>query len=235
MNGFASHLPAHPRLYIAVAIGLAVAFLAPEALVASPPANGAAAPFAAGTHEAVTRGLMGWIGGVWTYLVMISLMMWRADKGHLQRVAASQAEGAIALLVLVTLGSIASFGAVVIELASAKAPGVSPALSHLVLVLLTVAGSWLLVPTLFGLSYASLYYAGSPGQGLAFPNTEQAFEPDYADFLYFSFTIAVASQTADVSISTREMRRLALMQSVLAFVFNTTVLAFSINIAAGLF
>ena len=235
MKGLARHLPAHPRLYVAAALGLCIAILAPDALVASPSTGGLSAPFAGNAHAAITRGLMGWIGGVWSYLVMISLMMWRADKGHLQRVAAAQAEGAIAVLVLVTLGAIASFGAVVLELASAKAPGVRPALSHLALVLLTVAGSWLLVPTLFGLSYASLYYAGSPGCGLTFPNTEQAFEPDYADFLYFSFTIAVASQTADVSISTREMRRLALMQSVLAFVFNTTVLAFSINIAAGLF
>ncbi|MEO7008621.1 MAG: DUF1345 domain-containing protein, partial [Caldimonas sp.] len=58
---------------------------------------------------------------------------------------------------------------------------------------------------------------------------------DYADFLYFSFTIAVAAQTADVSVSTRRMRRLTLTQSILAFVFNTTILAFSINIAASLF
>jgi uncharacterized membrane protein len=235
MRGWASHLHAHPRLYIAAAIGIAAAILVPDALTANPPVSGPTAPFAAAAHPGITRSLIGWIAGVWAYLVLISLMMWRADKGHLQRVAASQAEGAAAVLTLVTLGAIASFGAVVLELASAKAPGVRPALSHLVLVLLTVAGSWLLVPTLFGLNYASLYYAGSPDKGLAFPNSEKAFEPDYADFLYFSFTIAVASQTADVSITTRPMRRLALFQSVLAFVFNATVLAFSINIAAGLF
>ena len=61
------------------------------------------------------------------------------------------------------------------------------------------------------------------------------FEPDYSDFLYFSFTIAVASQTSDVTVTTRAMRRLVLLQAVLSFIFNTTILAFSINIAASLF
>jgi uncharacterized membrane protein len=232
MKRIASHLKAHPRLVAAIAIGIAAALLTPDALLATRSTGDAAMSIAAG---AVTRCLVGWIVGVWSYLLLISLMMWRADKGHLQRVAAAQAEGAVAVLTLVTAGAIASFGAVVLELAASKAPGVRPALSHLLLVLLTVAGSWLLVPTLFGLNYASLYYGRAPCCGLLFPSTEKAFKPDYVDFLYFSFTIAVASQTADVSITTREMRRLTLLQSVLAFVFNTTVLAFSINIAAGLF
>lgn len=217
MKAIAHRLRAHPRLLIAAAVGVAAAFVTPD--VAS----------------VVTRGLLGWNAAVWTYLITISLMMWRADKGHLQRVAAIQAEGAIAVLTLVTAGAIVSFGAVVQELAAAKETGVTPQLTHLLLVAATVAGSWLLVPTLFGLSYASLYFGKQPGKGLLFPSAEKAFEPDYVDFLYFSFTIAVASQTSDVSISTRDMRRLALLQSILSFVFNTTVLAFSINIAASLF
>ncbi|MDQ6679434.1 MAG: DUF1345 domain-containing protein [Pseudomonadota bacterium] len=217
MKAIAHPLRAHPRLLIAAAVGVATAFIPPD------------------VATVVTRGLLGWNAAVWTYLVTISLMMWRADKGHLQRVAAIQAEGAIAVLTLVTASAIVSFGAVVLELAAAKETGGTPQFSHLLLVAATVVGSWLLVPTLFGLSYASLYFGKQPGKGLLFPSTEKAFQPDYADFLYFSFTIAVASQTSDVSISTREMRRLALLQSILSFVFNTTVLAFSINIAASLF
>ena len=68
---------------------------------------------------------------------------------------------------------------------------------------------------------------------LRFP--DEQLEPDYWDFLYFSFTIAVASQTADVSIRSRAMRRAVLGQSLLSFFFNTSILALSINIAAGLF
>jgi uncharacterized membrane protein len=66
--------------------------------------------------------------------------------------------------------------------------------------------------------------AGEPG----------GFAPDYWDFLYFSFTIAVAVQTSDVSVTSRTMRKLVLGQSVLSFFFNLLILGLSINIAAGL-
>ena len=66
-----------------------------------------------------------------------------------------------------------------------------------------------------------------PDNGLSFPGAGKDFEPDHTDFLYFSFTIAVTAQTSDVGVTTREMRRLVLFQSVLSFVFNTTILAFS--------
>lgn len=217
MKGFGTHIATHPRLVAAAAVGVAAAWWVP------------------GSHSPVTRALIGWNIGVWLYLASIGVMMWRADRGHLQRVAQRQAEGAVAVLTVVITAAVVSIGAIVLELASAKGGGGGLALPRLLLVLFTVAGSWTLVPTLFGLNYASLYYAGKSAKGLRFPAEEEDFEPDYADFLYYSFTIAVAAQTADVAISTREMRRLTLLQSILAFVFNTTVLAFSINIAASLF
>ena len=58
--------------------------------------------------------------------------------------------------------------------------------------------------------------------------------PEYADFLYFSFIIGVACQTADVDISARQMRRIALLHGLIAFLFNTVILAATINVAAGL-
>ena len=67
------------------------------------------------------------------------------------------------------------------------------------------------------------------------PLPEGLLDPDYWDFLYFSFTLNVAVQTADVSIATREMRKAVLGHSLLGFLFNTAVLGFTINIAAGLF
>ncbi len=124
---------------------------------------------------------------------------------------------------------------IVVELSAAKVPGAPHALSHIVFALATVAGSWLLVPTMFALTYASLYFRTAHGSGLQFPDVDVNFKPDYLDFLYFSFTIAVASQTADVSVSTQSMRRLVLVQSILSFGFNTAILAFTINIAASMF
>jgi uncharacterized membrane protein len=217
MKGIASHFAAHPRLLVAALIGIAAAPLAPN------------------VDSVVTRGLIGWNVGVWLYLLSIGLMMWRADRGHLQRAAVRQSEGAVAVLAIFIAGAVVSIGAIVFELSTAKQTGAPPGLAHLLLVAGTIAGSWLLLPTLFSLNYASLYYGRKPCKGLHFPGDDKSFEPDYADFIYYAFTIAVALQTADVSITSRAMRRLTLTQSLLAFLFNTAVLAFSINIAASLF
>ena len=77
--------------------------------------------------------------------------------------------------------------------------------------------------------------APSPTAASSFPKSPKGFEPDHTDFLYFSFTIAVTAQTSDVGVTTRAMRRLVLAQSLLSFLFNTTILAFSINAAASFF
>jgi uncharacterized membrane protein len=162
--------------------------------------------------------------------------MMRADHEKLRRNSMEQSEGAAVVLALVIVAAVASIVAIIVELSGAKQADGHHAWSHVLFALVTVAGAWLLLPTLFAMNYASLYYvSGEHGSGLQFPSKDVTFKPDYADFLYFSFTIAVASQTADVSISTRTMRRLVLLQAVLSFVFNTTILAFTINIAASLF
>ncbi len=217
MSRVVRHIRTRPRLFICAAIGIVVALLAP------------------GIDHSVTRSLLGWNVGVWLFLLLIVIMMLRADHDHLRRSAIEQAEGAAVVLTLAILAAVVSIVAIVIELAAAKSPGAHNALPHVLFALATVTGSWLLLPTLFALNYASLYYRTAHGGGLMFPEPDQTFKPDYADFLYFAFTIAVASQTADVSITNRPMRRLVLLQSVLSFAFNTTILAFTINIAASLF
>ena len=182
-----------------------------------------------------SRSLLGWNAGVWLYLAWTSWTMLRASPAHLKRVAQAQAEGAGIVLLVVALAALASFGAVIEQIAAARAAGPGHAVGPVLFTLATVIGSWLLVPTLFSLNYASQYHVRDhDGGGIRFPDESEHFEPDYSDFLYFSFTIAVANQTADVAITNRSVRRLVLMQSVLSFVFNTTVLAFMINMAASL-
>ncbi len=139
------------------------------------------------------------------------------------------------MLAVVVLTTLVSLAGIVIELSAAKVPGAPHALPHVMFALATVAGSWLIVPTLFALTYASEYYRFPDVRSLQWPDGDGDFKPQYSDFLYFSFTIAVASQTADVSISTSRMRRLVLTQSIFSFVFNTAVLAFTVNIAASMF
>lgn len=91
----------------------------------------------------------------------------------------------------------------------------------------------LLIPTAFTMHYAHNYYVNMRQQRvLQFP--DQPDEPLYSDFLYFSFTIAVASQTADIAVAGYQIRQVVLIQSILSFLFNTSLIGLTINIASGL-
>lgn len=183
----------------------------------------------------LSRALIGWNVLAWSYLVWVGIVLMRVDSGHIKRVALAQAESAATVTTFVVFAAVMSMVAVVFELVAAKAAGPHHMLVHGVFAFVTVLGCWLLLPMLFGLTYAASYYGRDPDGGLGFPGARDGFEPDHTDFLYFSFTVAVTAQTSDVAVTTREMRRLVLFQSVVSFVFNTTILAFSINAAAGFF
>jgi len=216
MASLRTHLHARPRMLLAALIGVLAGVFAPE--LSGP----------------VTRALLGWNIGVWLYLLLIVQTMIRADHGHLRKAALAHAEGAATVSAVVIAAALASLAAIVLELASAKAAGAPHAWPQVALTLVTVVGSWLLLPMLFTLNYASLYYRDDRHEGLHFPGSTETFRPNYVDFVYFSFTIAVALQTADVAITSQPMRLLALVHSMLSFIFNTAILAFAINIAAGL-
>ena len=213
----ASHLLAHIRLLLCALAGVLAAVLWPN------------------VETELARVLLGWNVLVWCYLAWVAVIVGRAEQGHVKRLALAQAESAAIVLAIVIVASIISLVAVILEIKAAKSAGSREIVSHIVFAFATVIGSWLLLPTLFGLSYASMYYRREPDLGLVFPGATEGFEPDHIDFLYFSFTIAVTAQTSDVAVTTREMRRLVIIQSVLSFAFNTTILAFAINTAAGLF
>lgn len=98
--------------------------------------------------------------------------------------------------------------------------------------------SWFLVHTTFTMRYAHLYYGDKQkeksekdGSGLEFPGND---EPDFIDFAYFSFVLGMTFQVSDVEISNREIRRLSLLHSLIAFIFNTVIVALTINALAGL-
>ena len=199
------HMLAHRRLLICTAAGIAAGFV----------------PWP-GFETFWQRSLIGWNVLMWLYLAWVVIGVSRASKGHLRRLALAQAESASIVLAIVIVAAVVSMVAVVSEIKD-----------HTVFAFVTVAGSWLLLPTLFGLTYAATYYRREPDGGLEFPGAPPKYEPDHTDILYFAFTIAATAQTSDVSVTTREMRRLVLIQSVLSFVFNTTILAFSINAAVN--
>lgn len=187
----------------------------------------------AGDLEWQTRLLLGWSTGVWTYLVLVLRMMVTTAPQDVEDQARAIADGMPTVLALAMIGALASLAAIALELRLVKDAGLGAAWPHLLLVIATVTGSWLLLPVEFGLAYASLFHGGPQApHGLEFPGDDE--QPDYLDFLYFSITLAATSQTSDVGVSGRPIRRLVLVQTVLAFVFNTVVLALTINILAGL-
>ena len=109
---------------------------------------------------------------------------------------------------------------------------------HLLLTLSTVISTWALLNTIYSLRYAHAYYGDSnePGVhqhagGLLFPGDRP---PNYFDFAYFSFVVGMTCQVSDVQITSRRMRRITLIHSILSFGFNTLILALLINTVSGL-
>ncbi len=101
-----------------------------------------------------------------------------------------------------------------------------------VLAAITLIDSWLLVPTMFTMHYADMFYsAPSENRPLHFPRTEM---PAFWDFAYFSFTIAAACQTADVTTNEVSIRRVVILHEIVSFAFNVAIVGFGINIMAGL-
>ncbi|MBK4733304.1 DUF1345 domain-containing protein [Noviherbaspirillum pedocola] len=203
-----------PRLSFALATGIVVTCLLPAHL------------------GGVARGLVGWNVVVWTYLLLVGWLMGRSDHHRVRAVALQEDQTALAVLALMSLAAVASVVAIVFELASAGKLSFSQRLFHYLLTGCTVLGSWGMVATIFTFHYAVLFYK-SPceARALGFPDHEP--EPNYWDFLYFSFTIAVAAQTSDISVLSRPARKAVLAQSVLAFFFNAAILGLSVNIAAS--
>ncbi|RYF98648.1 MAG: DUF1345 domain-containing protein [Caulobacteraceae bacterium] len=164
-------------------------------------------------------------------------MMWRADVGQIRATAATQDQGQGVILALVITAAAASIWVIAAELSAAKADeGLIRAL-RVALVFATVAASWFTVQLIFALHYAHEYYApgdDSPNdaQGLLFPGGEA---PDYWDFVHFSVVIGVASQTADIAFTSKPLRRIGTVHGLVAFTFNTVVLALTINLLASLF
>ncbi|PZO36150.1 MAG: DUF1345 domain-containing protein [Pseudanabaena frigida] len=184
-----------------------------------------------------TRILCIWNTGMISFLVATWSLMLQAKPKTMRHNAQSEDEGRLVILSLITAAACASTLAIAFILREAKGQEVNIVISHVILAVVTIVGSWLLVHTIFAMHYAHEYYQDHQTQsdlkagGLDFP---EDIEPDYWDFLYFSFVIGMTSQVSDVQITSRSLRRLSLFHSILSFFFNTAIVAMSINIIAGL-
>lgn len=180
-----------------------------------------------------TKALFCWNMAVWSYLGLMAWLMSRAKGIHVREIALQQDSSAIVVLALLSLSATISLGAIILELSGSKTLPADIRMAKYFFASITVLGSWLLLGVIFCFHYALLFY-NSPEKHRALRFTDDEQMPDYWDFLYFSFTIAVAAQTSDVAVASRSARKTVLAHSVLSFLFNLAVLGFSINIAAGL-
>lgn len=179
-----------------------------------------------------SRLLIGWDAGVGLYLITTWAMMIQSDVHELRLRAARHDEGEWTIILLsmaATLSSLVAIGAELLQAGAGDPLRIWRAAAATVTILI----SWLFIHTIMAQHYAHDYYLREGNApGLLFP--DRIKEPDYWDFAYFSFTIGVAAQTADIAIASPRIRRVALAHSVLAFFFNTAILAMAINVGASL-
>jgi uncharacterized membrane protein len=205
-----------PRLYSSVLAGVVALILLPR-------------DWPAGFRAAVA-----WDVSAGIYL-MLAFHLMLTCKGEALRVrAARQDDSRMVILVIILLAITAGVVTIAGLLAAAKdAPHKA---LNLGLAAATIVLSWTVTQVVFTLHYAHEYYRPSDGrqahvEGLDFRGDRN---PDYWDFFYFATSFGAASQTSDVTILTKPLRRLATLHAIISFFFNTAVLALTINLAASL-
>ncbi len=214
---FVNSVVMRPRFYgAAVTGGLALAFLPHE-------------------WRRTVRSSVAWdIGGL-VYLFFAFRLMWSCGYDRIKARAAPRDDSRIVILTIILLAIAASFAAIAGLIGQAKLPGTGPDEKFMLaaLAVVTIMTSWGVTQVAFALHYAHDFYRPDEGEegGLVFVGCDL---PDYWDFLYFAISIGATSQTSDTSIRSRALRRLVSLHAVVAFFFNTAVLALTVNIAASL-
>ena len=169
--------------------------------------------------------LVGWCAGVLADVVLIARET--ADPGVLRQQASRLDDSAPVISLVAVRATAASVGAVLVRVS-----GTGALAPDLVLAVATVVASWVFVQVVFTVHDAHVYSGdGTAGGGLDF-NGDAA--PDFSDFLYFTITVGATSQTSDTDVTSKRMRRVVTAQGAYAFLFNTSILALAVNMAAGL-
>ncbi|RYY26985.1 MAG: DUF1345 domain-containing protein [Sphingobacteriaceae bacterium] len=213
-----TYLDAHHRQFIALAVGLITYFFTRK--------------FPLPIHIMLT-----WLSYALSILMLNWISILTLHPKDVAKMATLEDSSVTFIFLFIVASAFASLFAVVILLQSLEGLSSAETTKHVLLSIGSVAVSWWLTHTVFTLRYAHLYYSAKGdkekyGAGLDFPSEP---EPDYMDFVYFSFIIGMTFQVSDVEISSRRIRRLAWAHGVLSFVFNTVIVALSINIISGLF
>lgn len=182
--------------------------------------------------------LITWVSCALTMIAMDWIIIFNAHPREIRKIARLQDSSRALIFLFVIAASFVSLGSILFLLKSTKGGSESMVTTHILLGMGSVIVSWWLVHTLFTMRYAHFYYSpdvdnpNDQREGLEFPGDEK--EPDYLDFVYFSFVIGMTFQVSDVEISSRQIRRLALLHAIISFAFNTAIVALSINVVSSL-
>jgi uncharacterized membrane protein len=204
----------HARLWIGILVGAAVSLAAPS------------------DWTPLDRVLIGWDTGVTLFLTLLFVWMHGQTAEQICSRYIEEDESAPVILVIVTVAALLSLIAIVEPLATLRHVQGRERLWHFVLAAVTLIDSWLLVPSMFTTHYADMFYSADHNERpLMFPDTDM---PGFWDFAYFSFTIAAACQTADVTTRRTSIRKVVIAHELISFLFNASILGFAVNVTAGL-
>jgi uncharacterized membrane protein len=208
----------HARLFLAIVVGVASLWALPHG------------------WPNRQRAIAAWDIGSALYLLMLAQLFGTSPPQKMPENAQAQESGEWTLFFIVLAGATASFAAIIGEFGSMKDLAAAAKGEKVLVVAATLAASWLLTQAIFALRYAHEFYtatqpSASIDRGLDFPGEKH---PDYWDFLYFSVVLGMTFQVSDVQITSRKLRRLATLHGLLGFVFNTVIIALTVNLASGL-
>ena len=183
------------------------------------------------------------VGALLLLGLLATVFIQETDDTAMAANALSQQDGEWVIFTITVLGAAISFAALTSVLGDVKAAPPDQRGPLVALVAGTLLLSWLLTHIVFAVRYAHEYYSASPTSaqliaggakvdgGLQFPGDDT---PDYWDFVYFGIVLGMTFQVSDVQITSRKLRRLASAHGLIGFLFNTVIVALTVNIAASL-
>jgi uncharacterized membrane protein len=214
-------LPAHGRLWIGLGVALAMFFLSHKTPLA-------------------IRFILVWSSFCFTILFLLWAIILTTSASEVRVIAGRQDSSRVAIFIFVLFAAVVSLFAIIFLMRTLPNPKEVGYPFHVGFAILSVILSWIMIHTIYAIRYTHIYYnilyderitQKEHKGGLIFPSDEP---PDYFDFAYFSFVIGMTWQVSDVQITSKRLRRIVLFHALLSFLYNTVIVALTINIISGL-
>ena len=186
--------------------------------------------------EGMTRIMIGWDIFSMVMVGMAIFTFFTMCPRQIRLLASRQDESRTVVFFIVVVSTVGSLMGILLLLGNKNGWLLSKGLETFIYIMGVIL-SWVLLHTIFTYRYAHFYYGSNRKKaneiigGLDIPNEKC---PDYLDFAYFSFVIGMTFQVSDIQISSRHIRRLALLHGLLSFLFNTVIVALTINVIVDL-